>query len=100
MRPAIEITTFELARGLRMAEFVAANADVDPWLRRQPGFVSRILLQQEDGTVMDIVVWERAADARASARRLMRELADSPVHAAIDQRTVHWSVSQIVHTVP
>jgi hypothetical protein len=100
MQPVIEITTFKLAKGLRMVDFIAANADVDPWLRGQPGFLSRMLLQQEDGTVMDMVVWERETDARDSARRLMRELADSPVHAAIDQRTVHWSVCPVVHTVP
>ena len=100
MQPAIEITTFKLAKGLRMVDFIAANADVDPWLRGQRGFISRMLLQQQDGTVMDMVVWQRSADARASARRLMRELAGSPVHAAIDQRTVHWSVCPIVYTVP
>lgn len=100
MPPAIEITTFKLARGLRMADFIAANADVDPWLRQQPGFVSRMLLQQDDGTVVDMVIWERAAQARASAQRLMRELADSPVHAAIDQRTVSWSVCAVAHMVP
>lgn len=100
MRPAIEMTTFKLVAGLQLADFIAANADVDPWLRRQRGFVSRMLLQQPDGTVVDLVVWEREADARASARRLMRELADSPVHAAIDQDTVCWSVSAIVHLVP
>ncbi len=100
VRPAIEMTTFKLADGLQLADFIAANADVDPWLRRQRGFVSRMLLQQEDGTVVDLVVWERAADAKASARRLMRELADSPVHAAIDQGTVCWSVSPIAHLVP
>ena len=100
VRPAIEITTFKLAGGLQLADFIAANADVDPWLRRQRGFVSRMLLQKPDGTVVDLVVWERVADARASARRLMRELADSPVHAAIDQGTVCWSVSPIAHLVP
>lgn len=100
MRPAIEMTTFKLVAGLQLADFIAANADVDPWLRRQRGFVSRMLLQHPDGTVVDLVVWKRVADARASARRLMRELADSPVHAAIDQDSVCWSVSAIAHRVP
>lgn len=100
VRPAIEITTFKLAGGLQLADFIAANADVDPWLRRQRGFVSRMLLQKTDGTMVDLVVWERVADARASARRLMRELADSPLHAAIDRGTVCWSASPIAYLVP
>ncbi|WP_445145227.1 hypothetical protein [Dyella sp. Tek66A03] len=97
MKPAIEITSFKLAKGVSLADFVRANADVDPWLRQQPGFVSRMLTQQDDGTIADIVIWERASQARSSAQRLMRELADSPVHSAIEQRTVQWSVAPIVH---
>ena len=40
MPDAIEITTFEL-NGCSVKEFVAANAEVDAWLKRQPGFRSR-----------------------------------------------------------
>ena len=36
MPQAIEITTFRLARGLTMKDFIAANADIDPWLKVQP----------------------------------------------------------------
>ena len=100
MKPAIEITTFKLVKGVSLTDFVKANADVDPWLQQQRGFVSRMLTQQSDGTIVDILIWERATQARSSAQRLMRELADSPVHAAIDQRTVRWSVAPIGHMVP
>ena len=41
MPRAIEITTFRLSNGLTIDDFIAANADIDPWLRIQPGFVSR-----------------------------------------------------------
>ena len=38
MNEAIEITTFKLAKGLTAKDFVAANADIDDWLKVQPGF--------------------------------------------------------------
>ncbi len=37
------------------------------------------------------------AAARAAMHRLMDELADSPVHALIDQATVTWTVVRIGH---
>lgn len=97
---AIEITRFNLAPGLTIADFVRANADVDAWLLRQPGFVSRRIAQDGDGEVIDMLIWASAAQGEAAARRLMSELANSPVHAAIDQGTVSWTVAPVFHGVP
>jgi hypothetical protein len=97
---AIEITSFMLRDGLSAADFVAANADVDPWLSRQPGFVSRIMIEEESGRIVDMVTWESAAQARDSSRQLMSELATSPVHDAIDQSSVSWSISSVFHQMP
>jgi hypothetical protein len=99
MGKAVEIASFKLAAGYSAEDFVRANADVDPWLQRQPGFVCRWMSLGDDGTLTDVVVWESASQGEASAARLMIELADSPVHAAIDPRTVTWSVTPIIHKV-
>ncbi|WP_269713995.1 hypothetical protein [Caulobacter sp. NIBR2454] len=95
---AVEITTFRL-RGCTVAQFIDANAGVDAWLRRQPGFRSRRIAEQADGSVVDMLVWAAVADGRAAADGLMDELADSPVHDLIDQRTVCWSVSPVRHSI-
>jgi hypothetical protein len=92
---AIEVTTFKLQRGLTIADFLVANTDVDAWLLKQPGFISRRIAQRDDGVVLDVLVWKSVADGEDGAARLMVELADSPVHAAIDQRTVDWTVSPV-----
>ncbi|MGO1070708.1 hypothetical protein [Lysobacter sp. CA199] len=97
MNQAIEITTFKLTKGRSAADFIAANAQVDPWLQRQPGFISRIMIEQAGGGIMDLVIWERPRQAEDAARRLMIELKDAAVHDAIDQRTVSWSVASIIH---
>jgi len=96
---AIEVTTFKLTRGLTIADFIAANADVDAWLLRQPGFVSRRIAQRSDGVVVDLLVWASVRDGEGAAGRLMEELAESPVHAAIDQATVSWTVSHVQHAL-
>ena len=41
MPETIEITTFKLVVGRTIEDFVAANVDINAWLKRQPGFKSR-----------------------------------------------------------
>ncbi len=99
-KQAIEVTTFKLTRGTTCKAFIKANAaEVDPWLKRQPGFQSRRIAERDDGTIVDMLIWGSAAQGKAAATRLMRELSDSVVHSMIDQRTVLWTVSPIRHQV-
>ncbi|WP_343742970.1 hypothetical protein [Herbaspirillum huttiense] len=93
----MEITTFRLAPGVTMKEFIAANADVDDWLKRQPGFILRRLTQRKDGLVTDMLLWTSVAKGERAARGITTELAGSPVHAAIDHSTVDWSVDMCRH---
>lgn len=44
-----------------------------------------------------MLLWASAAQGEAAAERLMRELAASPVHGAIDQRTVSWTIAPVFH---
>jgi len=99
MIEAVEITTFKLVRGCSGDKFIAANAEIDAWLKRQSGFRSRRILERDDGTIVDMLLWDSAAESEASMHRLMDELRDSPVHKMIDQRTVSWSVLPVRHCV-
>jgi len=96
---AVEITTFRLADGLDVAGFIEANRDIDAWLLQQPGFVSRRICQREDGLVVDMLVWTSPEVGRKAASGVVTEMAHSPVHEAIDQSTVSWSVSPVHHTL-
>ncbi|WP_350935881.1 antibiotic biosynthesis monooxygenase family protein [Micromonospora mangrovi] len=91
------MTTFRLAPGRTGADFLAANEDIDDYLRRQPGFRWRRITQADDGTITDIVAWDSAADARRSASGIMTEMADSPVHATIDHATVDFRIAPVLH---
>lgn len=70
---AIEVTTFKLSRGLSVADFIAANTDVDAWLLKQPGFITRRIAQRSDGVVIDMLIWASARDGEDAAGRLMEE---------------------------
>lgn len=84
MAEAIELTTFKLKRSKSSAEFVAANADINEWLQRQQGFISRRIAERDDGTIVDMLIWASAKDGERAAGRIMTEMAHSPVHAMID----------------
>jgi hypothetical protein len=104
MPEVLEITTFALAPGRTPSDFVAANADVNDYLQRQPGFRWRRIVEQDDDRIVDIVdivAYDDLAHARAGAAGITGELRDSPVHAAIDQGTVDWQLTTVVqHVVP
>jgi len=97
-KEAIEITTFKL-RGHSCEAFILANADVDAWLKRQPGFRSRRIAEREDGTVVDLLVWDSVENGTDAMHRIMSEMAHSAVHEMIDQRTVSWSCIAVRHQI-
>ncbi|MCV3209312.1 hypothetical protein OHD62_23435 [Mesorhizobium sp. YC-39] len=99
MTHAIEITTLRLKAGLSIADFITANADIDPWIRRQPGFMGRRICERDDGMIVDIVFWETTEDGHRSAAGIMTEMAESPVHLTIDHRSVDWTISQVHHSL-
>ena len=98
MTEAVEVTTFKLKRHSCTA-FVVANADIDAWLKRQPGFLSRRIAERDDGSIVDMLIWASAEDGRRAASGIMTEMAHSSVHAMIDQRTVDWTVAPVRHHV-
>jgi len=95
---AIEVTTFKL-NGHSCKKFIAANADIDAWLKRQPGFRSRRIAEREDGTIVDMLIWDSAKAGRKAANGIMTEMGHSPVHGMIDQSTVDWTVAPVRHRI-
>ncbi|MDN7181599.1 hypothetical protein M0D69_27065 [Caballeronia sp. SEWSISQ10-4 2] len=91
----MEITTFKLAKGLIVEDFIAANADIDIWLSRQPGFQSRRIAELDDGSIVDMLIWDSVANGTDAAERIMVEMGHSPVHAVIDQRSVVWRIAKV-----
>lgn len=98
-RQAIEITTFKLRNGT-FQEFIEANkADMDGWLKKQPGFQSRHIIETPEKTVMDLVFWNTVTQGTQAMHRIIHETAQSPVHSMIDQSTVSWNIYAVGHTL-
>lgn len=96
MRQSAEITSFRMKPGITAKDAVEAGRDIDAWLRRQPGFVSRLMIGNADGTITDIVVWKTERDGRASSGRLMAETASSRFHELVDGGSVDWSFDDVL----
>ncbi|MGW2094426.1 hypothetical protein [Promicromonospora sukumoe] len=99
MAQVLEITTLRPAPGLTPEDFVTANADIDDYLRRQPGFLGRRITVRDDGTVVDVVAYDSMAHARAGAGGITGEMGGSPVHDTIDQTSVDWQLTTVLHEV-
>ncbi|MGX1483092.1 hypothetical protein [Streptomyces sp. NBC_01012] len=99
MAETLEITTLCPAPGLTADDFVQANADIDAYLKRQPGFLWRRIVETGDGRIIDIVAYDSLPHARAGAAGITGEMADSPVHATIDHDSVDWQLTTALHHV-
>ncbi|MEV5697010.1 hypothetical protein AB0L55_05905 [Streptomyces anthocyanicus] len=99
MAETLEITTLRPAPGLTADDFVKANADIDAYLKRQPGFSWRRIVETGDGRIIDIVAYDSLPHARAGAAGITGEMADSPVHATIDHDSVDWQLTTALHHV-
>lgn len=95
MNETIELVTFRLASG-NAQSFLAANATINDWLRKQPGFISRRLGQKEDGTWIDVLLWSSGEAAKAAGDKAMTELGDCSAMAMIDPRDDMMSHAPVV----
>lgn len=98
-KQAVEITTFKLL-DCTFEEFVAANrTDIDGWLKKQKGFLSRYLVETAGNTVMDMVFWESVAQGTEAMHRIISETRGSKVHAMIDHGSVSWNIYPVGHLI-
>ncbi len=93
---SIEHVTFRLVPGTDRAAFLTAARATEAVVRRQSGFVTRMLVEAEDGTWSDIVTWASHADAMAAADAVMTDADFAPFGAMIDEPTIQMTHSALV----
>ena len=94
----IEITTFKI-KGCTFAAFIKANASIDEWLKKQPGFQSRRIAEKQDGTIVDMLIWDSVEEGTDAMHRIITETSDSKVHSLINQKTVSWNMYPVHHSI-
>lgn len=62
----LEIAMYRIRPGLDREQFLQESAPADSWLRSQPGFRNRTMLEA-DGQWFDLVRWGSLEDALAAA---------------------------------
>lgn len=92
----IELVTFRLTPGADRLAFLDAARATEATVRRQPGFVARMLTEAPNGTWSDIVTWASHPQAMAAAEAVMSDPDFGPFAAMIDGPTVRMGHSALV----
>ena len=88
MPATLEKVTFRTNPGVSEAEFLNAAEATSAWVRAQPGFGYRTLIQDADGLWIDLVFWASEADAQAASKAIMSAPQAASFMALIDAETV------------
>lgn len=90
----LELVTFRTVN-TEPARFLDANAEINAWCKRQPGFVSRHLAAKEDGSWVDIVFWADHDAAIQAAAKFHDEMVQCAAMSAIDPQSIAMSHAAI-----
>jgi hypothetical protein len=84
----MELVTFKINANCTPEAFAVASEPINEWVRTQPGFQSRTLSRNEEGTWFDVVIWNSAETAHAAAAKMMAELGQSDFMAMIEPSSI------------
>ncbi len=92
----VELVSFRLIAGTDRDGFLQAARRTEALIRRQPGFQTRVLTEDSDGTWRDVVTWDSHAAAMQAAQTVMTDPDFAPFAAMIDPASVTMSHSALV----
>ncbi|MXU66422.1 hypothetical protein [Oceanomicrobium pacificus] len=93
MTITVEQVRFRTKAGVKRADFLAAAEQISPWLKSQPGFAYRSLVEVADGEWQDSVYWMSAEAAKAATEAFMAAPETKAFGAMIEDDSVsmnHW----------
>lgn len=96
LKPVMELVTFKINADCTPEVFAAACEPVNVWVRTQPGFQSRTVSRNDEGTWFDVVLWDSVETAHAAAEKIMADLGPSDFMAMIDSSSIQMQHPQIV----
>ena len=92
----LELVVYSLHEGTSREQFLGTNGAVSTWISKQPGFISRELVYDNQGDRwVDIVWWETMEQALAASEASMTSESCSPMFALIDMES-----ALILHGLP
>lgn len=94
--PVMELVTFKINVNCTAEAFAAACELVNAWVQTQPGFQSRTVSHNEEGTWFDVIFWDSAENAHAAAAKIMVEQGSSEFMTMINPSSIKMQHAQIV----
>ena len=91
----IETVIFRLVEGMHQERFLEAAQQATAFITRRPGFLSRRLSCEENGTWIEHVEWASMADAKAAAAEIEGAEDTRAFMSAIDGPTVKITHSEL-----
>ncbi|MEM8863091.1 MAG: hypothetical protein AAGD96_32675, partial [Chloroflexota bacterium] len=67
----LEVVVFKLAEGVSDEAFLQAAQGIEAWLETKPGFISRRLSNDGQGSWLDLVEWKSMEEAQTAAADIM-----------------------------
>lgn len=83
-----ECVTFRLASGVERDSFLQASLSIGVFASNQPGFVSRQLIETEEGGFIDWVEWQSLETAKAAGAKIMSDPSVQKAMMMIDPESV------------
>lgn len=92
----LELVVYKLNEGASGEQFLETNRAVSAWISKQPGFISRDLVQDSDGDRwVDVIWWETMAQAHDASEASLTSESCQPMFALI-----HMESALMLHGVP
>lgn len=91
----VEVVLFRLRDGASREEFLAAAAESQVFLQRQPGFLQRQLLSGPDGQWVDLGWWDSMDKAMAAAKAF-----ESASEASVFESLIDFASVNMMHLHP
>jgi heme-degrading monooxygenase HmoA len=96
MNKIIESVNVKLAPGISEETFLRACKGVEPFLKRQPGFLSRRIARMEEGRYIDILEWRSQEEADKAMALSMQEPGMAAIMETIDAESMVVSHHRVV----
>ena len=72
-RHVAEVVHFKLNEGATDADCMALLRHIGDWAQAHPGFISRQVSHGDDGSWVDVTVWNTTENAKASQEAFMQQ---------------------------
>src|ERR671916_721785 len=80
----LELVVYKLNSDISREQFLLTNGPVSTWVSKQPGFIARDLVHDEEGDRwVDVIWWETMEQAHAASEASMTSESCRPMFAQI-----------------